>query len=143
MSHSARSVQPGSLMGYLILSVCLFSSSVLAGCSRGVTQVEWGLIDAWLSCDECRGGELEQVVAIGESAVPILSQTLTGLPADRMENLTRRAGAAWRSIPDAESDSTTFVDYHLAGEVSSCPSGVGGMGCPPRRGGEGRDRLLP
>jgi len=59
------------------------------GCPNGPDR-EPEAIERWLLCDECRGGERDSLVALGEEAVSSLADHLRGPSAAARENMRRR-----------------------------------------------------
>ncbi len=49
------------------------------------------MVVRWMECNDCRGGELDSVVALGEPAVPLLTQFLRqGPPPERLDAFEAR-----------------------------------------------------
>ena len=84
-------------------------------------------IQSWLTCDECVGGELDRVKALGTDAIPELRRSVVGPPDSVLTNITRSTEAAFArarrqfdrlSGPEQAArplgDSTTFIRTNVA-----------------------------
>jgi hypothetical protein len=106
-------------MGNRTASIASAVALVLSACQgQGLTRAEWSLVDDWLACEECSGGEMARVTAIGPRAMPALVGTLRDLPLDRKRNLELRLIGVWEETPTAGS-ADGFVRHHLANAVAT------------------------
>jgi hypothetical protein len=72
-----------------------------------------------MECHECRAFELDSVVALGDSVVPLLSNILDdGPPQDRVDRMRRALDSTYRRLSYAPGivaiDSAQWVDQYLA-----------------------------
>ncbi len=72
-----------------------------------------------MECHECRAFELDSVVALGDSVIPLLSQLLdNGPPPDRVGRMRRALDSTYQRLSYtpgiAAIDSAQWVDQYLA-----------------------------
>lgn len=72
------------------LFACQRSAAAIAGDPAIVRVVE-----RWLTCEECRSGELDSVVARGTAATPILTAALNGPPDTVRAHFTQSTAAGY------------------------------------------------
>jgi len=97
----------------------------LTACSMSLSQQHQQTLRRWLLCDDCVGGELDAVAAIGARAAPTLVVALLRGPLpDRRENVRRQVAASYARLVRFASPATVgvsesvyvrrFVDNYVA-----------------------------
>jgi hypothetical protein len=82
----------------MFVSVCGACGSPDTVRRRTAGDVEATLVQ-WMECNECRAGELDSVVALGEPAVPVLTRYLReGPPAERLNAFTVRLDSTYQRL---------------------------------------------
>jgi len=94
-------------------------AAIAAGCAviRGSPQPDPAVIThrvyTFMLCQECIGGERADVVALGNSAVPLLRSTLlAGPPPDQSARMTQTLSTPARPLHSAPSQAT--IDLQIA-----------------------------
>ncbi len=93
---------------------------VVAACHP--TAKERSAVRRWLLCEECREGELQAVVALGDRVATPLQEALRGPPASGRENIRLQAEAMFRRIPSPVVSQAAYVDHFVANYVATYQS---------------------
>jgi hypothetical protein len=99
----------GRALGALLLT--------LAACHP--TAHERAVVQRWLECEECRNGELDSVVALGDNVTELLGAALQGPPAAGRENITRQVEALYSRIQSPPVTEQTYVDHYVGNYVAT------------------------
>jgi len=99
------------------------------------TAEERSVVRRWLLCEECREGELDSVVALGDRATGALAEALRGPPAAGRENVRNQAIAMFRRSPGISPFSqqqyvNRFVANYVATYQSRSVVALGQIGTP-------------
>jgi hypothetical protein len=91
---------------------------ILSACDP-VSSLDDERVWRWMECLECRAFELDSVVALGDTVVPLLSQILAnGPPPERIERMRQGLDSTYHTlsyVPGiAGLDSAQWVDQDLA-----------------------------
>jgi hypothetical protein len=91
---------------------------ILSACDP-VSSLDDQRVWRWMECLECRAFELDSVVALGDTVVPLLSQILAnGPPPERIERMRQGLDSNYNTlsyVPGiAGLDSAQWVDQYLA-----------------------------
>jgi hypothetical protein len=96
--------------------------------SVGVTRAVY----AWMQCQDCLDGERNRVVALGDSAVPMLQGLLSGPPVEHMNAVRRSIEELAARMPAPRMPSQITIDQQLAvfhsmyvGRAASALAGIG------------------
>jgi hypothetical protein len=93
---------------------------LLSACSESepepqATREQTERIVEWLTCDECRDGELAYVVdSVGPAAAPVLEEALVAFPDEYVANIRAAVGLAWSRRTNPLIDSLEYVDRFVA-----------------------------
>jgi hypothetical protein len=82
----------------------------LHGCNSGLSQAEYSVVEGWLSCSDCLGGEQAAVEALGAPATPVLAGFLEGIPLDRENTERARLRGMYRASPLSTMSENQYVD---------------------------------
>lgn len=78
---------------------CALALIGFIGCAPRPSDAEMALVWRMLDCDECRAGELDSVVVMGERVVPTLRRYLNaGPPQSRRDDLERQLRARYQQL---------------------------------------------
>ena len=97
--------------------------ALLLAAAACVRREDVATVDRWLRCEECTGGELQRVRALGVKAVPVLARALDGPPAWMDSAMRQQFSGSWTraraqslTYPPTmvPSDSAVYVDRVLA-----------------------------
>jgi len=110
----------------------LVAGVVLTACHP--TPGERATVRRWLLCEECKEGERDSVVALGDRAIGALGEAVKGPPASGRENIRRQAEAMYARLsspPLAQQVyARHFVDNYVATYQSRAAIALGLIGTP-------------
>lgn len=84
--------------------------------AQRISEDDWDAVWNWLTCDECQLEVLEDSGAAPRfslGTVGVLSEQLQGLSPSQVENMNRRYGDFFRSLPSTGSDEEEFIGRYL------------------------------
>ena len=87
-----------SRTAHVVVAVLLLT--MLFACRRSAAPITGDpaivrVVDRWLTCEECRSGELDNVVARGAAATPVLTTALSGPPDTVRAHFTQSTAAGY------------------------------------------------
>jgi len=111
------------MTGFRCLLALLLATLAVGGCRPRLSRAEQTLVQAWLLCDECDGGERQRVAGLGAKAVPTLAAALRdGPPADRRANMAQQLRDLYGRLGGAAALGVTqqvFITSYLDNYVTS------------------------
>jgi hypothetical protein len=84
----------------------------LVACQR-ISPADERTVRRYLLCEECRAGEQDSVIALGQPGQDALEAALKGPPKDRIETVRLQAEAMYDRIPSPATTRQQYVDHYL------------------------------
>ena len=79
----------------------------------------------WLLCEECREGELDSVVALGDKVTAALGEAVKGPPVAGRENIQRQAEATFARLASPPLQRQVYVQHFVDNYVATYQSRAG------------------